>query len=53
VSYLQQGIVLRIPTAILSTGLTVLAFLSIAVGLETRWVQCAPKSGSKLMSFAQ
>jgi glycosyltransferase involved in cell wall biosynthesis len=32
VTYLQIGLVPRIPTAILSTGLMVLAFLSIAVG---------------------
>jgi Glycosyl transferase family 2 len=33
VTYLQQGIVPRIPTAILSTGLMLLAFLSIVAGL--------------------
>jgi glycosyltransferase involved in cell wall biosynthesis len=33
VTYLQQGLVPRIPTAILSTGLMLLAFLSIAAGL--------------------
>jgi glycosyltransferase involved in cell wall biosynthesis len=32
VTYLQIGLVPRIPTAILSTGLMILAFLSIAVG---------------------
>ena len=32
VTYLQTGLVPRIPTAILSTGLMILAFLSIAIG---------------------
>jgi glycosyltransferase involved in cell wall biosynthesis len=32
-TYLQTGLVPRLPTAILSTGLMLLAFLSIAVGL--------------------
>jgi glycosyltransferase involved in cell wall biosynthesis len=33
VTYLETGLVPRLPTAVLSTGLMVLAFLSIAVGL--------------------
>jgi hypothetical protein len=33
VTYMQEGLVPRFPTAILSTGLMLLAFLSIAVGL--------------------
>jgi glycosyltransferase involved in cell wall biosynthesis len=33
VTYLQEGVVPRLPTAVLSTGLMVLAFLSIACGL--------------------
>ena len=33
VTYLQQGIVPRLPTAVLSTGLMLLAFLSIVAGL--------------------
>lgn len=33
ITYLQEGLVPRLPTAVLSTGLMVLAFLSIAVGL--------------------
>jgi hypothetical protein len=33
VTYLQEGVVPRIPTAILATGLMLLAFLSIACGL--------------------
>lgn len=33
ITYLEQGLVPRLPTAILSTGLMVLAFLSIASGL--------------------
>ena len=33
VTYLQDGMVPRLPTAVLSTGLMVLAFLSIACGL--------------------
>jgi glycosyltransferase involved in cell wall biosynthesis len=33
ITYVEQGIVPRLPTAILSTGLMLLAFLSIAVGL--------------------
>jgi glycosyltransferase involved in cell wall biosynthesis len=33
VTYLQEGLVPRLPTAVLSTGLMVLGFLSIAVGL--------------------
>jgi glycosyltransferase involved in cell wall biosynthesis len=33
ITYVQEGLVPRLPTAVLSTGLMVLAFLSIAVGL--------------------
>jgi len=33
VTYMQTGLVPRLPTAILSTGLMLLAFLSIAIGL--------------------
>jgi glycosyltransferase involved in cell wall biosynthesis len=33
VTYLEQGIVPRLPTAVLSTGLMLLAFLSVAAGL--------------------
>jgi glycosyltransferase involved in cell wall biosynthesis len=33
ITYVEQGIVPRLPTAVLSTGLMLLAFLSIAVGL--------------------
>ncbi len=33
VTYLQEGLVPRLPTAVLSTGLMLLAFLSIACGL--------------------
>jgi len=33
ITYMQEGSVPRLPTAVLSTGLMVLAFLSIAVGL--------------------
>ena len=33
VTYVQQGLVPRLPTAVLSTGLMVLGFLSIAFGL--------------------
>ena len=33
VTYLQEGMVPRLPTAVLSTGLMLLAFLSIACGL--------------------
>jgi hypothetical protein len=33
VTFFEQGIVPRLPTAVLSTGLMLLAFLSIVVGL--------------------
>jgi glycosyltransferase involved in cell wall biosynthesis len=33
ITYLEEGLVPRLPTAVLSTGLMLLAFLSIAVGL--------------------
>ena len=33
ITYLQQGLVPRLPTAVLSTGLMLLAFLSVACGL--------------------
>jgi glycosyltransferase involved in cell wall biosynthesis len=33
VTYVQEGVVPRLPTAVLATGLMLLAFLSIAVGL--------------------
>jgi hypothetical protein len=33
ITYVEQGIVPRLPTAVLSTGLMVMAFLAIAAGL--------------------
>ena len=36
ITYVQEGLVPRLPTAVLSTGLIVLASLSIAVGLDSR-----------------
>jgi glycosyltransferase involved in cell wall biosynthesis len=33
ITYLEQGVVPRMPTAVLSTGLMILAFLSVACGL--------------------
>jgi O-antigen/teichoic acid export membrane protein len=33
ITYFEQGTVLRVPTAILSTGLMLLAFLAIVAGL--------------------
>jgi len=33
VTYFEQGVVPRLPTAVLSTGLMLLAFLSVACGL--------------------
>ena len=33
ITYLETGLVPRLPTAVLSTGLMMLAFLSIAIGL--------------------
>jgi hypothetical protein len=33
ITYIQEGLVPRLPTAVLSSGLMLLAFLSIAVGL--------------------
>jgi hypothetical protein len=33
ITYLQEGLVPRLPTAVLSTGLMLLAFLSVASGL--------------------
>jgi hypothetical protein len=33
ITYIQEGLVPRLPTAVLSTGLMLLAFLSMAVGL--------------------
>ena len=32
-TYLETGLVPRLPTAVLSTGLMMLAFLSVAIGL--------------------
>ena len=33
ITYVQEGLVPRLPTAVLSTGLMLLAFLSLACGL--------------------
>jgi hypothetical protein len=33
ITYLEQGVVPRLPTAVLSTGLTIIAALSISSGL--------------------
>jgi hypothetical protein len=50
ITYVQEGLVPRLPTAVLSTGLMVVACLSIAVGLildtETRG-----RREAKLMAY--
>jgi hypothetical protein len=51
VTYVQDGLVPRFPTAILSTGLMLLAFLSIAVGLILDTVTRGPVSSSFLPTW--
>jgi glycosyltransferase involved in cell wall biosynthesis len=50
VTYVQEGLVPRLPTAVLSTGLMVLAFLSIAVGLILDTVTRGRRE-AKLMAY--
>ena len=42
ITYVQEGVVPRLPTAVLSTGLMLLAFLSIACGLDPRHRHARP-----------
>jgi glycosyltransferase involved in cell wall biosynthesis len=50
ITYVQQGLVPRLPTAVLSTGLIVLASLSIAVGLILDTVTRGRRE-AKLMAY--
>ena len=52
VTYLQQGVVPRIPTAILATGLMLLAFLSIVAGLVLDTVTRGRRE-AKLIAYLQ
>lgn len=52
VTYLERGIVPRIPTAILSTGLMLLAFLSIVAGLVLDTVTRGRRE-TKLIAYLQ
>ena len=52
VTYFQQGTVPRIPTAILSTGLMLLAFLSIVAGLVLDTVTKGRRE-MKLLAYLQ
>jgi hypothetical protein len=50
ITYVQEGLVPRLPTAVLSTGLIVLASLSIAVGLILDTVTRGRRE-AKLMAY--
>jgi glycosyltransferase involved in cell wall biosynthesis len=50
VTYLQEGLVPRLPTAVLATGLALLGFLSIAVGLILDTVTRGRRE-AKLMAY--
>ena len=52
VTYLQEGLVPRLPTAVLATGLTLLAFLSAAVGLVLGTVTRGRRE-MKLLAYLQ
>jgi hypothetical protein len=52
VTYFEQGIVPRIPTAILSTGLMLLAFLSLVAGLVLDTVTRGRRE-AKLIAYLQ
>ena len=52
VTYFEQGIVPRIPTAILATGLMLLAFLSIVAGLVLDTVTRGRRE-AKLIAYLQ
>jgi hypothetical protein len=52
VTYLEQGIVPRVPTAILATGLMLLAFLSIVAGLVLDTVTRGRRE-AKLIAYLQ
>ncbi len=45
ITYLEEGLVPRLPTAVLSTGLMLLGFLSIAVRLDPRHRDARPARG--------
>jgi glycosyltransferase involved in cell wall biosynthesis len=53
VTYLQEGMVPRLPTALLSTGLMLLAFLSIACGLVLDTVTRGRREMKRLAYLAQ
>ena len=50
VTYLQEGLVPRLPTALLATGLMLVSFLSIAVGLILDIVTRG-RRGAKLIAY--
>jgi hypothetical protein len=50
ITYVQEGLVPRLPTAVLSTGLMVVACLSIAVGLILDTVTRGRRE-AKLMAY--
>jgi glycosyltransferase involved in cell wall biosynthesis len=52
VTYLREGLVPRLPTAVLATGLTLLAFLSVAVGLVLGTVTRGRRE-MKLLAYLQ
>jgi glycosyltransferase involved in cell wall biosynthesis len=52
VTYFREGIVPRLPTAVLATGLTLLAFLSLAVGLVLGTVTRGRRE-MKLLAYLQ
>ena len=53
VTYFEQGIVPRLPTAVLSTGLMVIAVLSIACGLILDTVTRGRRELKRLAYLAQ
>ncbi len=53
ITYLQQGLVPRLPTALLSTGLMILAFLSVACGLVLDTVTRGRREMKMLAYLAQ
>ena len=53
VTYLQQGLVPRIPTAVLSTGLMLAAFLSVVAGLVLDTVSKGRREMKLLAYLAQ
>src|SRR5262249_11344728 len=53
ITFFREGVVLRVPTAILSTGLMVLAFISVVAGLMLDTVTRGRREMKRLVYLQQ